>query len=129
MILLRIPPDEFLLAKSLTSDLYVQSFLKVLKEKCEEAGILIKLEETWYSRHLFEYSRRYHYRGAQVSSTLKKITRLASEANQTIPTLSGDLSGIFSTGASAAAEDPSYFLLLHHCRSVSVSLDSSALGH
>lgn len=105
VILLRIPPDDFLRDKSLTSDSYVQSFLKVLKEKCEAAGIQIKLEETWYSRNLFEYSRRYHYRGAQVSGALKKISRLASEANQTIPTLSGDLSGIFSTGASSAAED------------------------
>lgn len=89
----------------MTQDDYVSHFLNVLGDICDRARIVIKLEETWYSRSLFEYARKYHYKGIQVSGCLKKISRLASEANQTIPTLLGDLAGIFSTGATSAAED------------------------
>lgn len=105
MILLRIPFMEFLKQRSQTIDDYIKQYLQVLKDLCEAAHIVIKLEETWYSRHLFEYSRKYHYKGAQVSSCCKKITRLASEANQVIPSMNSDIAGIFSTGATAAAED------------------------
>ncbi|AYW51538.1 L polymerase RdRp [Formica fusca virus 1] len=105
VILLRIPPNEHLLQQGMNMDTYVKHYLSVLKTLCEEAQIVIKLEETWYSRHLFEYSRKYHYKGSQVSSCCKRITRLASEANQVIPSLNSDIAGIFSTGAAAAAED------------------------
>lgn len=115
VILLRIPPSTYLLEKKMTRDEYVD-YLSVLQDFCTSAGIVIKLEETWYSRNLFEYSRKYHYKGAQVSCCSKRVTRLASEANQVIPSLSGDLTGIFSTGAAVAAEDSySYlFIFLHH---------------
>lgn len=76
-----------------------------MESLCIQAGIVIKLEETWHSHNLFEYSRKYHYKGSQVSGALKRIFRLASEANQVIPSLNGDLAGFFSTGAAAAAED------------------------
>lgn len=36
---------------------------------------------------------------------LKKMSRLTSEANQLIPTFIGDISGLYSTGASATSED------------------------
>lgn len=84
---------------------YVGNFINVLVWYADQAGIPIKPLETWQSHNLFEYSRKYHYKGAQVSSTLKKISRLASEANQVVPTLNGDISGLYSTGASAASED------------------------
>lgn len=99
VVLLKIP------ATRVTEDVYVNNFVTVLTNYAKQAGIPIKPLETWQSRHLFEYSRKYHYKGAQVSSALKKISRLSSEANQVIPTLNGDLSGLYSTGASAAAED------------------------
>lgn len=52
-----------------------------------------------------EYSRAYHYKGVQVSTALKKISRVNSEANQTIPTFNGKIAGMFSAGSSAAGED------------------------
>lgn len=105
VILLRIPPTDYLSQQGLTMDAYIKHYLTVLKDLCEKAQIVIKLEETWYSRNLFEYSRKYHYKGSQVSSCCKRITRLASEANQVIPSLNSDIAGMFSTGAAAAAED------------------------
>lgn len=116
-ILLRIPPENQLRQMQLTKSQYIRQYLQTLEHLCANAGIVIKLEETWYSQHLFEYSRRYHYKGIQVSSCLKKVSRLASEANQVVPSLNGDMSGLFSTGAAVAAEDSTHSnrrLLLHH---------------
>jgi len=112
VILLRIPPEDHLERRGVDQEGYISLFLTVLEDYCAQAHIVIKLEETWHSRNLFEYSRKYHYKGAQVSGCCKRITRLTSEANQVIPSLNGDLAGIFSTGATAAAEDTpraSYF--------------------
>lgn len=105
VVLLRIPPVSYLTRTNQTERMYVNNFVNVLTEYAEEAGIPIKPLETWQAQNLFEYSRKYHYKGAQVSCSLKKISRLSSEANQVIPTLNGDLSGLYSTGASAASED------------------------
>ncbi|QMP82162.1 RNA-dependent RNA polymerase [Hymenopteran orino-related virus OKIAV87] len=106
VILLRIPPRRRLETLKMDQEGYITMFLTTLKQYCERAGIIIKLEETWYSRDTFEYARRYYYKGAQVSGALKRIARLSSEANQTIPSVNGDVAGIFSTGATAAGEDP-----------------------
>jgi hypothetical protein len=53
-----------------------------MADKCE---LIIKAEDSWHSDTPIEYSRAYHYKGAQVSTTLKKISRIHSEANQTVP--------------------------------------------
>ncbi|QPB73978.1 RdRp [Hymenopteran orino-related virus OKIAV85] len=105
VILLRLPPSEYLTKLKISQTEYIDQFLKVLEELSSKIGIVIKLDETWWSYSLFEYSRKYHLKGAQVSGALKRISRLASEANQVIPSLNSDLSGLFSTGATAAAED------------------------
>ncbi|UDL13960.1 MAG: RNA dependent RNA polymerase [Xiangshan Nyami-like virus] len=105
VILLRIPPGDYLSRLQINKEGYIRQFLQVLEDLSTRIGIVIKLEETWWSSSLFEYSRRYHLNGAQVSGALKRVSRLASEANQVIPSLNSDLSGLFSTGASAAAED------------------------
>lgn len=105
VVLLKIPPTDALTRDGLTEITYVNKFVEVLTNYANMAGIPIKPLETWQSRNLFEYSRKYHCKGAQISCALKKISRLASEANQVIPTLNGDISGLYSTGASAASED------------------------
>lgn len=76
----------------------------IAEGKC---GLIIKAEESWHSEKLVEYSKAYHYQGVrvQVSNALKKISRVNSKANQTIPTFNGKLSGMFSAGSSAAGED------------------------
>ena len=83
----------------------MDNFVRVLTDYADRVGLPIKRLETWQANDLFEYSRKYHYKGAQVSCSLKKISRLASEANQVVPTMNNDLSGLYSTGASAASED------------------------
>lgn len=49
---------------------YVLSFINKLVSNSNEAGLPIKGEETWYSRKIFEYSRKYFVEGAQVSSAV-----------------------------------------------------------
>nr|WPR17567.1 MAG: RNA-dependent RNA polymerase [Beetle nyamivirus] len=105
VILLRIPPSHILDEQHHTATSYVDDFVEKLSIAAEQAGIPIKEAETWRSSYLFEYSREYHFKGAQVSSALKRVSRLASEANQSIPSLNADLSGFFSTGAAAASKD------------------------
>lgn len=105
VVLLKIPPADALLREEQDERGYVDNFVNVLTRYAQDAGIPIKPLETWQAAKLFEYSRKYHFEGAQVSCALKKISRLASEANQVIPTVNGDISGLYSTGASAASED------------------------
>lgn len=44
VILLRIPPDEYLTKRSLSKDDYIKLYLKTLETLCIDAGIVIKLE-------------------------------------------------------------------------------------
>ncbi|KAJ8736970.1 hypothetical protein PYW07_000241 [Mythimna separata] len=92
---------------------YIAWFQETLRDLCDQAGITLKLEETWVSSSLLEYGREFFFKGAQVSSALKRISRMASEANQTIPSHNGDIAGVFSAGMGAAQKDhlpiPSYW--------------------
>ncbi|KAJ2954234.1 hypothetical protein O0L34_g2479 [Tuta absoluta] len=112
VILLRLPSAANLLLRNMTVEDYIDHFLEELNRLCDMAGIVIKTQESWFSRRLLEYGRKYYYDGAQVSCSLKKISRVTSEANQTLPTLNTLLSGMFACGASCANEDyspvPSY---------------------
>lgn len=47
---------------------YIRQFLEVLEGLSKKIGIVIKLEETWWSSQVFEYSRKYHLKGAQVKA-------------------------------------------------------------
>lgn len=91
---------------------YVEWFQETLLDLCTKAGITLKLEETWVSSSLLEYGREFFFKGAQVCSALKRVSRMASEANQTIPSFNGDIAGVFSAGMGAAQKDhlpiPSY---------------------
>ncbi|ANQ45640.1 RNA-dependent RNA polymerase, partial [Orinoco virus] len=105
VIYLRIPARKTLEDLKMTKHEYITWFQMVLRDLCTGAGITMKLEETWVSGILLEYGREFFLKGAQVSSALKRISRVASEANQTIPSINGDLAGVFSTGMAAAQKD------------------------
>lgn len=96
---------SYLHTKQLTPETYLDWFVKELVSEATRCGLPIKGEETWRSQKLFEYSREYHFESSQISATLKRISRLASEANQTLPTLNGDLGSLYSTGTAASGKD------------------------
>lgn len=66
----------------------------------------VKVIETWISTILFEYSKRYHLKGSQVPCALKPISRISSETNDGILSLSARITSIFSSGITAANNDP-----------------------
>lgn len=116
MIVLRIPSHKYLQDRQLTPDQYTRQFLQVLEDICVEAGIVIKVPESWRSRRILEYGRRHFVDGVQVSGALKKVSRLTSEANQAVYTLNTIVAGLFSSGASIPGDDltptPAYLLTI-----------------
>lgn len=105
MVIVKVPSEEELHNRGTDKEGYINDFkisMAAMAEKCE---LIIKAEESWHSEKLVEYSHAYHYKGVQVSTALKKISRVNSEANQTIPTFYGKIAGMFSAGSSAAGED------------------------
>ena len=84
---------------------FADLFVRRLGERSKVLGMEIKEEETWYSTVLFEYSKKYHLRGSEVSSALKKASRMGSDSNDGIKTLSNRVSSAFFTGISVAAVD------------------------
>ncbi|CAB3229914.1 unnamed protein product [Arctia plantaginis] len=105
VIYLRSPSKSTLEGMRMTRHSYIKWFQETLLGLCTQAGITLKLEETWVSSSLLEYGREFFFKGAQVSSSLKRISRISSEANQTIPSFNSDIAGIYSTGMSAAQKD------------------------
>lgn len=106
MVIVKVPSEEEELHNRGTDkEGYINDFKISMAAMAEKCGLLIKAEESWHSEKLVEYSRAYHYKGVQVSTALKKISRVNSEANQTIPTFYGKIAGMFSAGSSAAGED------------------------
>lgn len=124
VIYLKLPNTATLEGLRMTRKQYISWFQETLLELCTKAGITLKLEETWVSTSLLEYGREFFFKGAQVSSTLKRVSRMASEANQTIPSFNGDIAGVFSAGMGAAQKDhlpiPSYWC---------TALEASIMAH
>lgn len=121
VIVLRIPSSTYLANRNLTSEQYTHQFLKVLEKVCIESGVVVKVPESWKSRRLMEYGRKYFMDGVQVSSALKKVPRLTSEANQAIHTINTAVAGLFASGTSIAGDDitpiPAAALTLWRCQS------------
>lgn len=105
MVIIKVLSEEELSNRGSTKEQYISDFKVVMSAMADKCGLVIKSEESWHSEKLVEYSRAYHYKGAQASTTLKKISRVNSQANQTIPTFNGKIAGMFSAGSSAAGED------------------------
>lgn len=93
---------------------YARLFRQRLTEFSNQAQIPMKAEETWMSSILFEYGRTSFFRGAQVPSSLKKASRLETEPNNSLSSLSVILNNCYSGGVSIASLDkhpaPAYFL-------------------
>lgn len=105
MVIIKVPSEEELHNRGTTKEQYISDFKIATSAMADKCGLVIKAEESWHSEKLVEYSRTYHYKGVQASTALMKISRVNSEANQTIPTFNGKITGMFSAGSSAAGED------------------------
>lgn len=106
VIVVELPPSSVLSALGETSE-FLQSFIRCLESYSEQLGMLLKPEETWTSTVLFEYSKAYHFKGSNVSSGLKRASRVSSYSNDRIKTFANRISSIYSSGASVAGVDTS----------------------
>lgn len=105
MVIVKVPSEEEVHNRWTDNESYITDFKVSMASMAEKCGLIINAEESWHSEKLVEYSRAYHYKDVQVSTALKKISRVNSEANQTIPTFNGKIAGMFSAGSSAVGED------------------------
>ncbi|DAZ87903.1 TPA_asm: hypothetical protein [Girado virus 3] len=103
---------------------------EAISSKFEKIGLILKPEETWYSRFLFEYSKKYFYKGVEVPSIIKKVIRLGLDINNGIYTFSNSISSVFSSGISVAGCDVSpdiaYFMSIFEA---SFLLDQTTNGY
>ena len=74
----------------------LEGLVETIAAEATELGWEIKGLDTWYSTVLFEYSKRFHFHGAEVSYALKKASRIGSESNDGIRTISNRISSYFS---------------------------------
>jgi len=66
-------------------------------------GLELKPEETWYSDKLFNYQRKYYYKGSPVSNGLKQVVRAFAEGSEGSMGLNSVISTSMNTGISIAA--------------------------
>ena len=96
------PPDEL---RRLTKKEFISLYRDTIAELSDKCGMEIKKEDTWCSSYLFEYSKRYYFKGAEVAGELKKASRVANESNSGLPTLSNRIASVSSAGLSESGAD------------------------
>ena len=100
-----VPPRDELKRRGLTRKEFISLYRDTIASLSDTCGMEIKKEETWCSSYLFEYSKRYYFKGAEVGGALKKASRVANESNSGLPTLSNRVASVSSAGVSVAGAD------------------------
>ena len=72
-----------------------------------ETGHQTKPEETFTSRTATEFNKNTFIHGKKASQGTKKASRIGGDAEEIIPSINSNLTGIYSTGVSAARESES----------------------
>lgn len=84
------------------------NFLNNLELTLRNIGHKLKERETWYSRHLHEYSKQRVYKGVAVSSGTKKASKIIPDINDglfSLPSMGATLNTI-TEGIARASYDP-----------------------
>lgn len=66
---------------------YIKLLLNSLDNLFERAGLKLKLQETWYSKNLFEYSKVRYHKSIRIDDSLKRLNRLIPDINEGFPSL------------------------------------------
>ncbi|APG78645.1 RNA-dependent RNA polymerase [Beihai rhabdo-like virus 5] len=109
VICLEVPEHDVLASVAATPDQFAQHFIKVLEDHAAKIGLTLKPSETWASSNLFEYSKKYYYRGTEVSTALKTASKTGSLTNNDFNTVSNGVAGAFSSGVTIASSDNAPF--------------------
>lgn len=81
---------------------HVENLMGQLENNFRKLNLELKLEETWFSYHLLEYGRERYYKGVQISSGTKKISKLIADINDGLSSFQSGLSTISTITESLA---------------------------
>ncbi|XP_050669012.1 uncharacterized protein LOC126968197 [Leptidea sinapis] len=76
---------------------YIKLLLNSLDYLFRAAGLSLKLQETWYSQNLFEYSKVRYYKSIRIDDSLKRINRMIPDINEGFPSLHSLITGVSTT--------------------------------
>lgn len=76
---------------------YIKLLLNSLDYLFRAAGLSLKLQETWYSQNLFEYSKVRYYKSIRIDDSLKRINRMIPDINEGFPSLQSLITGVSTT--------------------------------
>ncbi|XP_045539875.1 uncharacterized protein LOC123722369 [Papilio machaon] len=76
---------------------YIKMLLNSLDYLFRSAGLLLKLQETWYSQNLFEYSKVRYYKSIRIDDSLKRLNRMIPDINEGFPSLQSLITGVSTT--------------------------------
>lgn len=76
---------------------YITLLLHTLDHLFSRGGLKLKLQETWYSKNLFEYSKVRYYKSLRVDDSLKKLNRMIPDINEGFPSLQSLLTSASTT--------------------------------
>lgn len=76
---------------------YIKLLLNSLDYLFISAGLLLKLQETWYSQNLFEYSKVRYYKSIRIDDSLKRLNRMIPDINEGFPSLQSLITGVSTT--------------------------------
>lgn len=96
--------EEYIKSHSATLTQQISKYQQSLEKYMKGLGMKLKLEETWCSTTLMNYSKEILINGAFTTSYLKRISRAYSDINEVYPTLSTRISSIYSSCHSAAGK-------------------------
>lgn len=82
-----MPEDEYIQKYKHHITNVSQNYLLNLKKISEGLGMVIKLEETWYSTVLLNYRKEIFFDGAYMSGILKKMSRMYQDVSDAYPSL------------------------------------------
>lgn len=76
---------------------YIRLLLNSLDYLFRSAGLSLKLQETWYSQCLFEYSKVRYYKSLRIDDSLNRLNRLIPDINEGFPSLQSLITGVSTT--------------------------------
>ncbi len=84
-----------------TLKLFKASFV----DEMEQAGLPVKISETWCSSKLFAYGKQHFFEGEPLAMSLKRLSRVFWLSNDLFPSLENAISTIHSNSLSACQSD------------------------
>lgn len=99
-----VTEEDYIKAHSKTLSRQIFNYQSSLEKYMKGLGMKLKLEETWCSTTLMNYSKEILIKGAFTTGYLKRISRAYSDINEVYPTLSTRISSIYSSCHSSASK-------------------------